>query len=336
VKNMKRKTSSNVSFPTAGRNAARSAALLMAVTFVATVAAPLAVRAQLNYLGGTAEIEFDGEPVALYGGGPPLWVGDTFTGGNDILSSPGGGFNEVNYAANAPVYNSGVVGLGGGVAAGLGAGVYGGVPYGGGVVAATPTWIGSAVGEVAPGAVSANIVAESSTFNVGAAGLPATIGTYLSIGGILNPNSAIGASLVTYITDNTTATTEILAEVLGATGINSGNTVALSGTLGAPAALNAWVAYGVPVAGVEPYAGFSAASVNNFIAPFDNVTITAVLTEAADPDATIDSEPVPANLDGVTLPGDILMGTEVPEPGALSLIAAGLSALQVFRKRSCA
>ena len=51
------------------------------------------VYAQLIYQGGgTAQIEFSGQPVFNYGGVPPLWTADGFTGGNDILVSPGGTF----------------------------------------------------------------------------------------------------------------------------------------------------------------------------------------------------------------------------------------------------
>ena len=61
----------------------------LGAALVATVAGPLAVHAQLIYTGGTGEIEFSGQPVAIYGGGPPTWAFDGFTGLNDILSRPG-------------------------------------------------------------------------------------------------------------------------------------------------------------------------------------------------------------------------------------------------------
>jgi hypothetical protein len=351
---MKTKTSSNVSFANARRNTARSAALLMAVTLVATVAAPLGVRAQVTYNGGTAEIEFDGEPVAAYGGANPLWVGDTITLQNDVMSSPGGGFNEINYA-NAPIYNSGPQALGALFAAGLGAGNYapgggpGAIPFGGGVIALTPTLGAFAINEVAPGAVSVGISVSEANFTIGPGGIPgapANVGTFLSIGGGLNANSAIAGSLVTYIQDNTTGFNATLAEVLGATGIASPATQNLSGSLfgfgaagiGIPAmnGANSFMLYGP---GDTTYTGLAAADVAtaaNFLAANDNVTITSVFTAGADPDASIDSEPLPSDLLNVTLPGDDLYGTEldVPEPGTLSLVGAGLSALLAFTKRS--
>ena len=173
--------------------------------------------------------------------------------------------------------------------------------------------------------------AESSSFTVGALGMPATIGTFLSISGILNPNSAIGNSLVTYGNDITTAQSVVLAEVLGATGINSGNTVALSGTLGAPAAINAWMAYGPLNA---TYAGLSSAgAMANFLNPGDNVQITSVLNHGGDlMPPTIQFDYLPNDLGGVVLPDGLLF--ETPEPGTLSLLGAGLSALFIVRKRS--
>jgi hypothetical protein len=314
--------------PSCTQSFVRMATRSLGAALVATVAGPLAVHAQLIYTGGIGEIEFSGQPVAIYGGGPPTWAFDGFTGLNDILSSPGGGFNAVNYV-NPNIAGTGVVPLGAGIFAALAPGVYGGVPFGGGTINLGPTIVQGSVGEVAPGFVSVDLAAESSSFTVGALGMPATIGTFLSISGVLNPNSAIGASLVTYVDDITTAQSVVLAEVLGATGINSGNTVALSGTLGAPAAINAWLAYGPLNA---TYTGLSSAAVANFLNPGDNVQITSVLTMAADPDATIQFDYLPNDLGGVVLPDGLLF--ETPEPGTLSLLGAGLSALFIVRKRS--
>ncbi len=320
-------------------NISRSRRLMKAATLAACVLLPLGLHAQLNYLGGTAEIEFDAEPVAVYGGIPPLFVGDTYTGGNDILSSPGGGFNEINYV-NAPIVNTGVIPLGAGVFASLNAGVYPSGPFGGGIIALTPTLGAFAIGEVAPGFVSAGISAQTANFTIGAGGLPgapATIGTFLSIAGTLNPTSAIAASLVTYIQDTTTGANATLTEVLGATGIASASTQNLSGGvpgigIGGLNALNSFMLYGP---GDATYAGLAAASVPNFLNPGDNVTVTSVFTAGADPDATIDSEPLPSNLDGVTLPGDDLYGSEIPEPSTVTLFGAGaLALLARFRRKA--
>lgn len=321
--------------------AGRLVSLVIPVALLAMVAGPQGVRAQLIYNGGTGEIEFSGQGVAAYGGAPPLWVPDAFTGGNDILSSPGGGFNEVNYA-NSAIADTGPVVLGGGIAAALAPGVYGplpgvppGTPFGGGSIAIGPTSVGFSIGEVAPGFVSAGAAAQQSSFTVGPLGIGApTIGTFLAINGIVNPNSAIAASLVTYIDDVTTGNSVALVEVLGATGITPPqNTVALSGAFGAPAAVNGFLVYGAPVGGVEAYAGLAAASVANFLNVGDNVLITAVLTEAADPDATINTGSLPGNLDGVTLPGDLLFDTQpVPEPATWSLLAVSVLGFGLRRR----
>lgn len=319
------------------RKVARLDAWLMAVALVATVASPPAVRAQLIYTGGTGEIEFSGQPVGTYGGIPPLWAFDGFTGNNDILSSPGGTFNGVNYV-NPNIFGTGVVPLGGGIFATAAPGIDNGIAFGGGSISINPAAVGFSIGETSPGNVSVGIGAESSSFTVGALGVPgATIGTFLSLNGILSPSSAIAASLVTYVNDITTGNNVILAEVLGATGTGYGSKfVALSGQFGSPVAgANAWVLFGN---GGATYNGFASAFVPNFLGVGDNVQITSVLTEAADPqsfDATIFADGLPGDLNGATLPDAILIGTQpVPEPGTLSLCAAGSLALLIFRKRS--
>jgi hypothetical protein len=74
--------------------------------------------------------------------------------------------------------------------------------------------------------------------------------------------------------------------------------------------------------------------VANFLNVGNNVQITSVLTEAADPDATINSGGLPSNLNGVTLPGTLLFDTQtVPEPGVLALLAVGSVGVFVFNFR---
>jgi hypothetical protein len=266
-----------------------------------------------------------------------VWAADGFTGLNDILSSPGGTFNAVNYV-NPNIFGTGVVPLGAGIFATAAPGIDNGIAFGGGNISISPTSVGYSIAETSPGNVSVGIAAQSSTFTVGVLGVPgATIGTYLSLDGILSVNSAIAASLVTYITDTTTAQSVILAELLAATGTGDGSKfVALSGQFGSPVAgANAWVLFGN---GGTTYSGFASAAVPNFLGVGDNVVITSVLTEAADPlslDATINADGVPGDLNGATLPDTILFDTQpVPEPGALSLFAAGSLALLISRKRS--
>jgi hypothetical protein len=86
--------------------------------------------------------------------------------------------------------------------------------------------------------------------------------------------------------------------------------------------------------GGTTYTGFASSSVPNFLGVGDTVTITSVLTEAADPDATINAGALPSNLNGATLPSTLLFDTvAVPEPGVLAFFAMGLPALLFLRKR---
>ena len=293
------------------------------------------MHAQLIYNGGTAQIEFSGQPVFTYGGINPLWAPDGFTGGNDILVSPGGTFNGINYVNNN-ISGTGVVPLGAGITWTALPGVAGPVTpiaFGGGSISLTPAAVGYSIVETAAGNVSVGIGAETGNFTVGALGVGATIGTFLSLDGILNVNSAISASLVTYIDDITTGHTVTIAEVLGATGTGTANKfVVLTGQTGSlVSGANGWFQFGN---GGTTYTGFAATAVPNFLNVGDNVQISSVLTEAADPDATINSDPQPGNLNGVTLPNTVLFDTQtVPEPGVLSLLAAGASSLLLFRKR---
>lgn len=298
-----------------------------------TFAGLSSVQAQLVYTGnGTGQIEFSGQPVFTYGGINPLWGPDGFTGGNDILVSPGGTFNGINYV-NPNLSGTGVVPLGAGINWTAAPGNDNGILFGGGSIALTPTAVRYSVVETAAGNVSVGIGAESSTFTVGAGGVGPTIGTYLSLDGLLNVNSAISASLVTYIDDITTGHQVTIAELLAATGTGTANKfVVLTGQTGSlVSGVNGWFQFGN---GGTTYTGFAATAVPNFLNVGDNVQISSVLTEAADPDATINSDPQPSNLNGVTLPSTLLFDTQaVPEPGMFSLLAGGLSVLLIFRKR---
>jgi hypothetical protein len=309
---------------------------IVACNIVLLLAGLPSVQAQLIYTGvGTGQIEFSGQPVFAYGGINPLWAADALTGGNDILVSPGGTFNGINYV-NPNISGTGVVPLGNGITWTAFPGNDNGIAFGGGSLALSPTAVGYSVAMTAPGNVSVGIGAESSLFTVGALGVGPTIGTYLSLDGLLSVNSAISASLVTYVDDLTTGQSRTLAEVLAATGTGSGSKfVALYGQAGSlVAGGNAWVQFG---GGGTTYTGFAAAAVPDFLNVGDNVRITSVLTEAADPltpDATINSDIVPGNLNGATLPSTILFNTQsVPEPGTVSLFAIGTFGLIAFRTR---
>ena len=125
-----------------------------------------------------------------------------------------------------------------------------------------------------------------------------------------------------------------IAEVLGATGTGTANKfVVLTGQTGSlVSGANGRFQFGN---GGTTYTGFAATVVPNFLNVGDNVQISSVLTEAADPDATINSDPQPSNLNGVTLPSTVVFDTQtVPEPGAWSLLAAGAAAWLASRKRS--
>jgi len=125
-----------------------------------------------------------------------------------------------------------------------------------------------------------------------------------------------------------------IAEVLGATGTGTANKfVVLTGQTGSSVSgANGWFQFGNRG---TTYTGFAATAVPNFLNVGDNVQISSVLTEAADPDATINSDPLPSNLNGVTLPSTVVFDTQtVPEPGVWSLLAAGAAAWLASRRWS--
>lgn len=104
-----------------------------------------------------------------------------------------------------------------------------------------------------------------------------------------------------------------IAEVLGATGTGTANKfVVLTGQSGSlVSGASGWFQFGN---GGTTYTGFAATAVPNFLNVGDNVQISSVLTEAADPDATINSDPQPSNLNGVTLPSTVVFDTQKPCP----------------------
>ncbi|MEJ0091421.1 MAG: hypothetical protein WDM80_16960 [Limisphaerales bacterium] len=82
----------------------------------AAVVSPLAVNAQLNYIGAGTDagvISFGRHGYGLPQPGIPTYIGNNFSGLNDVLSSPGGTFltanpvianNILSIAGNTPMF----------------------------------------------------------------------------------------------------------------------------------------------------------------------------------------------------------------------------------------
>ncbi len=333
------------------RSAVRLAARLLAATLLATVAGPLAVRAQLIYTGGTGQIAFSVQPIVTYGGVPPLWTGDTFTTLNDIMSSPGGTFNSFYGASPNPAFfNTGVVPLGAGIwgAAPPQSTLYG--PFGGGYMGIAPGAANFSISDpAAGGTVSVGTEASSANYTVGALGLSGNFGTYLSVGGFVNPDSAVAASLVTYV--NVFSPADVFLQtygfdqILAASGSTSGNKfVVWSGqfsnipqTVGG--VVNGFVIY-TGAGPTQNFTGFAAGATGVNLAAGDLVNITSVLTVIADPysEINIGGLPDPSVLaaNDVTLPtdGELFNSdpTLVPEPAVPMLAGAGLLATLIVRE----
>ena len=302
------------------------------------------------YTGGTGIIVMG---VAPYGGAPnvggPTYIANNFTGRNDILTSPGlgtlGGYLTANPVVANNIFSNGPVAspfggtqTGGGNASGsFGAGV----GYEGGSFANFALADSGAGG----GSASYMIISGDSTYNVAGAAVAAgtSYGSYIGIGGFVPlVGNADVASLMVHYSDTagvfgaggTDAPQEVLAISRNGAGaaITNYNIV----TLGGHAGVNAGLILDDGVTGA-----FRALAVDSAILPGalplgDIITVTWTLTAYSDP-ASFDSIDVSQDLLNLTgpLPADLFMdvNASTPEPGTPLLIASGLVAIWLYRRR---
>jgi hypothetical protein len=304
------------------------------------------------YAGGTGVVVMG---VAPYGGAPnvggPTYIANNFTGRNDILTSPGLG-TLGGYLTASPVVANNIFSQGpfaspfGGtqIGGGNGSGAFGsGTGYEGG------SFANFALADSGPGGGSASymLISGDSTYNVNGAAVAAgtSYGSYIGIGGFvpLVGNADVAALRVHYSdtagvfgAGGTDAPQEVLAisrNGAGA-GIQNYNIVTIGGIAGGNAAL--FLDNGVTGA-------FRALAVDSAVlgAPLpvgDVITVAWTLTAYSDP-ASFDSIDVSQDLLNLTgpLPTDLFMSVNAstaPEPGTPLLIASGLVAIWLYRRRA--
>jgi hypothetical protein len=251
------------------------------------------------------------------------------TGRNDILASPGGGYQLANPVIANNIASYGPLGypnysfqVGGANGKGL---------FGSAFTLVTPTAIGFTISDSGPagGSASYAITSTDNTFVTDAGGFNGTIGGYLGIAGVLPAGgSAIAVSMMTEISVDDGGFQYETAMILAMGG--NGNNVAAG---------DQW-------AFVNTSAGFGgnyvAVSIDNWglfnlAGPGHTIRVVNTITEIADP-ASIDSiAPDLTFLDdhGLTLPNLLLESDAAgtPEPGVLLMVGSGLLVVGLTRRR---
>ena len=318
-----------------GFKAGSAGAVLPAVLLFLGGLHSLQAQPNLIYNPGASlgQIEYSVQPILALRNGAPSWAYDGFSSGlavpatplYDILASPGGAFNTF-YPSNPNIGGTGVVPLGAGIVWSTPSAntAYG--PFGGATATSTPGGFRFTLADSeAPNSASVAVAAMSADFTVGLGGIPAGTfaGTTLSFNGTLDAGAAVAASLVTYVTDNTTHQTETFEEILAAGGtLNLNPFVAWSGvgTSFAPpagASAGALVLFGNAGTTFSGTVSASQLLTGVGINAGDDINVLSVLTAIADPGATLNiTDIVPA-----------------PEPAAMSLVAIGAFGLIAFRSR---
>jgi len=281
--------------------------------------------------GSSGVIAFGASP---YGGAPnaglPTYIGNNFTGLNDVLSSPGGGtlggYLTANPVVGNNVFSVGPVGLpmtwtqvGGASPGGL---------LGAGAIAITPTTVSFGLVDVNPGGGTASygIGTWSANYQQQVAPYIGSIGNWLGIAGnVPFINNAAVASLYTRVSSLALGVIEFKA-VLAA----SNNGVAGYNLVG-----KASHGAGLTVANLGSYRGLAVNSLNVMIPVNDVVSVTNTLTIYADP-ASVEGLSLANLMDlmaapefaGVALPDLPLGGSgtalPVPEPATYATLLAGL------------
>lgn len=306
----------------------------------------------LLFFGGVAQagiIFNNGMGTTVYGatnygaptapGSGPQFIPNNVTGNNDILSTPGNGWQT----ANPVVQNN--------VAETLGPGYNTPTPYffnwvdttngngftfGAGTTTVTGPSMVFGLNDTTVGCCTASymITSTDTNYTVDANGYNGSLGAYLAIGGInLTGNDASAASLIVDYSINGGAFVPMPEMVLGVNG-NCSDDVSIGGFTGNTAAeMNAGCGNG------GNGGAFSALSIDNLgnfaFAPGTTIQVIATLTAYSDP-SSIDSISPDIDLSllpGVSLPGFDLASAGAPEPGTLFLIGAGLAGLGLIRRR---
>jgi hypothetical protein len=299
-------------------------------------------RAGLNFNGGVGAISFG---VAPYGGGPnnggPTYIGDNVTGLNDILTSPGGG-----YQTASPVIANNTLSIGGAVPAlaALQAGGGNGFgAFGSGAMINTGSTVGVSLTDSGPGGGTASYAIGTGvvTYTVAGAAVAAgtTYGAYLSMAGAVPlVNSADVMSLRVSISDTMGALNVALPQMVLAIGNLGGGNYNIV-TIGGAGGGNAGMIFN-PLTGAFTSLAVDNAALAAALPVGDVLTVRYALTAYADP-ASLDTFDPTGDLALLNLTGPLpslgFVDTPsfVPEPASILMVGmAGLMSLgYAWRRR---
>ena len=291
-----------------------------AILGIGVAAAPAS--AGIIFTGGVGETVYG---VTSYGGAAagPLFIANNVTGFNDILASPGGGYQIANPVIANNIAQTGIAPLGLSSFK-IGGGNING-PFGAGAVNIGGIRTTFSQSDAAL-CCSASYSISSWTTNllVTPGGFAGNLGTYLSIGGRLPAiTSAAVASLVSHYYLNGVYVGDTTPLILAASG--NGNTVALGGS-------GAALAYG-------PGGTFRGLAIDNLAAFLpvagSQIKVVSTLTVYADPSSIETITPDLSLLPGIDLPTSITdVSGAVPEPASWAMMIVGFGAVgAAARKR---
>jgi hypothetical protein len=287
----------------------------------------------------TGETVYGATNYVQLGNANPTYIANNLTGDNDILSSPGGGYQTANPVVANNVADSGssnvpyVFGWTGGIAP------LSGAAFGAGITGANAGGVGFALSDTSVGCCTASymITSTESDYLVGGAGYNGTFGSYLSISGVnlTGSDAAVASAIVSY-SINGGAFVAMPQLVLAAGG--NCNNVAIGGAGGNVAAIaesgcngNTFTGLAIDNLGAVNWAAGT------------TVDIVATLTAYADPMATDNFFSIQPDGDllsqlGASLPGfdgDANTGqlAPTPEPATFGICGGVVLALGLLSRR---